>query len=81
MGLRLTGKLGRAWMVHGMCMAFDGWASWTVHGVWCMVCVFGGGGVSNCMCILPKLVRLDLGVGYGEGEEVFGVVPCVRWKI
>ena len=53
---------------------------------WCMVAWVGGdGGVlddvvwgwSKCMCVLPGLVRLDLGVGGGldgDGEEVVGVV-------
>ena len=39
--------------------------------------VHGGGGV--IMCVLPGLVRLDLGVGGGlggAGEEVVGVVSC-----
>ena len=57
-----------------------------VHG--CMVVWVGGdGGVldgvvwgwSNCMCVLPGLVRLDLGVGAGldgDGEEVVGVGSC-----
>ena len=41
---------------------------------WCM----GGGGVI-ALCVLPELVRLDLGVGSGldcDGEEVVGVVSC-----
>ena len=37
-------------------------------------------GWDNCMCILPGLVRLDLGlgaVGGGEGGEGIGGVPAV----
>ena len=37
------------------------------------------GGWDNCMCILPGLVMLDLGVGGGldgDSEEVAGVVSC-----
>ena len=36
-------------------------------------------GCDNCMCILPGLVRLDLGFGGGldgGGEEVVGLVSC-----
>ena len=38
-----------------------------------MMCVEGW---EKCMCVLPGLARLDLGVGGGldgDGEEVFGV--------
>ena len=59
-------------LVHGSVHGMGGW-------------VGGGGGDvddvvwgwENCMCILPGLVRLDLGVGVGldgDGEEVVGVV-------
>ena len=41
-------------MLHGV------W--WVGDVVWCGL-VFGGWG--NCSCILPGLVRLDLGVGRG----------------
>ena len=47
------GKLGRAWV-----------GAWVVHGGlhgWCLCGWCGGGG--NCMCILPGLVVLDLGLG------------------
>ena len=36
-------------------------------------------GVGKCMCVVPGLVRLDLGVGGsldGDGEEVVVVVSC-----
>ena len=38
-------------------------------------------GLGKCICVLPGLVRLDLGIGGGldgDGEEVVGVVSCVR---
>ena len=62
--------------VHGWCMA------WCM--AWCMVGdVVGVGAVwwgwGYCMCVLPGLVRLDLGVGVGlDGgvDEVVGVVLC-----
>ena len=62
LGFWLTSKLGRAWV-----------GAWVMHGWWC--CVVGGW--DNCMCILPGLVMLDLGVGGGldnDGDEVVGVV-------
>ena len=36
------------------------------------------------MCLLPGLVRLDLGVGScldGDGEKVFGVVSFTRKRV
>ena len=62
--------------VHG---SVDGWCL-----VWCMGQIMGwfGGvlcGVQKCMCILPGLVRLDLGFFGGldgDGKEVVGVVSC-----
>ena len=55
--------MGLCWV--GSDLVYGGGASWAVHGLvyeWCMVCV------------LPGLVRLDLGVGsglVGDGEEIF----------
>ena len=43
----------------------------------CMVLCDGGWG--KCMCVLPELVRLDLGVVGGldgDSEEVVGGVSC-----
>ena len=40
-------------------------------------------GWDKCMCLLPGLVLLDLGVGSGldgDGEKVVGVVSCEREK-
>ena len=57
----LTGKLVNAWVVHGV-------GVWHVHK--CLV-------VDKCMCILPGLVMLELGlgvVGGGEGKEGIGCV-------
>ena len=60
----VTGKLGRAWH---RCMG----GAWLVHGcawvhgdggAW-MLCILLGFG--KCMCVLPGLVKLDLGVGGG----------------
>ena len=54
----------------------------SVHG-WCMGVWLGDvlWGLGKCMCILPLLVRLDLGIGGGldgDGEEVVGVVSCEK---
>ena len=82
----MTGKLGRAWV--------SAWHdAWVVHGMMhgcmgaCVVLVVILGDVwwgwENCMCVLPELVRLDLGVGGGldgDGEEVVCVVSCEMEK-
>ena len=48
---------------------------WCMGGAWCGACVVHVVVVN--MCVLPGLVRLDLGVGGGldgDGEEVVGAV-------
>ena len=60
----------------GRCMGGAWVGAWVYGGAWLGDVVWGWG---ICMCVLPGLVRLDLGVGGGldgDGKEVVGVVSC-----
>ena len=71
---------GQAGPCMGLCMGRCMGGAW-VHGGWWLVMWCGDDDVSwgweKCMCTLPGLVGLDLGLGKGldgDGGEVIGVV-------